>query len=70
MDEAHLVCRSCGNVDLKPVLSLGRTPLADVLLTKEQLDQPELIVPLEVVFCPECRLVQLTESVSPGILFG
>lgn len=70
MDQAQLVCRSCGNMDLKQVLSLGRTPLADVLLTKEQLDQPELIVPLEVMFCPDCRLVQLAESVSPDILFG
>jgi SAM-dependent methyltransferase len=41
-----------------------------VLLTEEQLEQPELIVPLDLVFCPYCALVQITESVSPGILFG
>jgi len=51
-------------------LSLGRTPLADALLTEEQLGSPELIVPLEWVFCPHCALVQITESVSPEILFG
>jgi SAM-dependent methyltransferase len=70
MNYAQLTCRSCGHTDLKPVLSLGRTPLADVLLMEEQLDRMELIVPLEVMFCPHCALVQLTESVSPDILFG
>jgi len=70
MNYSELSCRSCGHTGLEPVLSLGRTPLADVLLTEEQLEQPELIVPLDLVFCPYCALVQITESVSPGILFG
>jgi hypothetical protein len=70
MDHSELTCRSCGNVDLAPVLSLGRTPLADALLTEEQLGSEELIVPLDWVFCPNCSLVQITESVSPEILFG
>jgi len=64
-----VTCRSCGHDDLKKVLWLGETPLADRLLTEEQLSQPELKAPLEVVFCPECTLVQITESVSPEILF-
>lgn len=62
-------CRSCKNPELKTILSLGCTPLADALLTKEQLGKPELIVPLDLVFCPNCSLVQITESVSPEILF-
>lgn len=70
MNNSELTCRSCGNVDLEPVLSLGRTPLADALLTEEQLGSQELIVPLDWVFCPNCSLVQITESVSPEILFG
>jgi len=49
---------------------LGRTPLADALLTEEQLGLPELIVPLDWVFCSHCSLVQITESVPPQILFG
>jgi SAM-dependent methyltransferase len=49
---------------------LGRTPLADALLTEEQLGSPELIVPLDWVFCSHCSLVQITESVPPEILFG
>jgi SAM-dependent methyltransferase len=50
-------------------MSFGRTPLADRLLTKEQLEQSELIFPLDIVFCPNCTLVQITETVSPEILF-
>ncbi len=62
-------CRSCKNPDLKPILSLGKTPLADALLTEGQLGSGELIVPLDLAFCPSCSLVQITESVSPEILF-
>jgi SAM-dependent methyltransferase len=40
------------------------------LLTQEQLATAEPLVPLEVVFCPACTLVQLTVSVSPDLLFG
>lgn len=65
-----MICRSCGYPELKPILSLGKTPISDALLKKEQIGKPELIVPLEVVFCSNCSLVQITESVSPEILFG
>jgi SAM-dependent methyltransferase len=70
MDNPDMPCRSCGHTDLGPVLSLGQTPLADALLTEAQLGSEELIVPLDWVFCPNCALVQITESVSPAILFG
>ena len=62
-------CRSCGNKVLKPIISFGKTPLADALLKKEQLDKPELLVPLSLVFCPNCSLVQIIETVDPKILF-
>lgn len=64
-----LKCRSCGRLDLQLVLSLGRTPLANALVTAEQLDQPELTYPLELAFCPACTLVQITETVPPEELF-
>jgi hypothetical protein len=62
-------CRCCRNTDLLPVLSLGRTPLANALLTQEQLSQPEDVFPLDLVFCPQCTLVQITETISPEKLF-
>lgn len=64
-----LTCRSCGQTGLQPILSLGQTPLADKLLTEEQLGQPELTFPLDLAFCPNCTLVQLTEAVPPEILY-
>jgi len=63
-------CRSCGQRATIPILDLGETPLADCLLTTEQLDQAEFFAPLKVVFCTDCTLVQISETVSPEILFG
>ncbi|MCX7410171.1 MAG: class I SAM-dependent methyltransferase [Planctomycetales bacterium] len=62
-------CRSCGRSGLKSVLSLGRTPLANALLTEAQLDQPEPTWPLELAWCPNCALVQITEAVPPEMMF-
>lgn len=62
-------CRCCGYDGLQEVLSLGRTPLANALLTAQQLGQPEDTYPLDVVFCPNCSLVQITETVPPEKLF-
>jgi hypothetical protein len=64
------ICRSCGNPELKPVLSLGQTPLANSLLNEKTLSEPEPVYPLDVVFCPQCSLVQITETVKPEILFS
>jgi len=60
-------CRSCGAADLKPILSLGNMPLANGLLNKPT--DYEDTYPLELVFCPECALVQITETVDPVKLF-
>lgn len=62
-------CRSCGEKTLHPILSLGSTPLANALLTRQQLAQPEETFPLDLVFCPHCALVQITETVPPEKLF-
>ena len=58
-------CRSCGREGLLGVLDLGEMPLADGLLTNQQLDGPEPRYPLELAFCAECSLVQILETVPP-----
>lgn len=63
------LCRSCGSDQLETILPFGVTPLADRLLTAEQLDQPELTAPLTLVFCHQCALAQIKETVDPEILF-
>ena len=65
----NIECRACGKVGLTPVLSLGETPLANRLLTDEQLSEPEPTWPLELAWCPDCSLVQITETVPPETLF-
>lgn len=62
-------CRSCGKNNQQLILSFGETPLADRLLRANQLDKPEIFAPLDLAFCPDCGLVQITVSVSPDILF-
>ncbi|MBD3217120.1 MAG: methyltransferase domain-containing protein [candidate division Zixibacteria bacterium] len=62
-------CRSCGNSNLQPVISFGWTPLADGLVKEDDLEKPEITAPLDLVFCPECTLVQITATVDPEILF-
>jgi hypothetical protein len=66
---SYSVCRSCGQDGLVDILSLGHTPLANALLTAEQIDRPQPIYPLDLVFCPSCTLVQITETVPPELLF-
>lgn len=70
MTEAEATCRSCGAERLAPILSLGATPLANALLRKEQLGQPEPTYPLDLVLCTNCSLVQITETVPAEQLFG
>lgn len=63
-------CRSCNSSGVERILDLGHLPLANALLQPEQLNNPEPRYPLELVFCPKCALVQITETVPPEILFG
>ncbi len=63
------ICRANSTDDLELIISFGYTPLADGLLTKEQLDKPEYTAPLDLAFSPSSGLVQITESVPPEILF-
>ena len=69
MSHSAALCRSCGQSGLKEILSLGRTPLANALLNEAELDFPETTYPLDLVWCPQCTLTQITETVAPEILF-
>ena len=55
-------CRSCGNKNLKRVVSLGYQPLANNLLNKKN-DKSELY-PLEMNYCPKCYNCQLSVAVD------
>lgn len=68
--QSALACRSCSATNLVPIIDLGSTPLANALLDETQLDQPEASYPLKLVLCPNCTLVQITETVPPEKLFS
>ena len=61
-------CRSCGNLNLKRVVSLGYQPLANNLLKKRE-EKCELY-PLEVNYCEKCHNCQLSISVNPKKMFS
>ena len=61
-------CRSCGNTDLKRVVSLGYQPLANNLLNKR--DEKCELYPLEVNYCDQCHNCQLSVAVNPKKMFS
>src|SRR6201986_3945074 len=69
MTKPAFQCRACDWAECISILSFGTTPLADALLSADQLGSPEVTAPLDLVFCCNCSLVQITETVPPEILF-
>lgn len=71
---ASFSCRSCGQRNLESILCLGRMPLANSYLYPdlypEEAPEQAVLYPLDVAFCRDCSLVQITETVPPEILFG
>ncbi len=61
-------CRSCGNTNLKRVVSLGYQPLANNLL-KNKNEKSELY-PLEMNYCDHCYNCQLSVAVDPKKMFS
>jgi len=61
-------CRSCGNTNLKRVVSLGYQPLANNLINKK--DEKCDLYPLEVNYCEKCHNCQLSVAVDPKKMFS
>jgi len=62
-------CRICENENLQSVISLGESPLANNLLSDSDLNKKEDTYPLEMVFCNNCNLSQLSYVVPQELLF-
>src|SRR5258706_3879059 len=65
----QIACRVCGFRPLKTYLNLGRTPLANSYLAKNELARPEFKEELALQLCPKCGLSQLTQVVSPERMY-
>jgi len=61
-------CRSCGNINLKRVVSLGYQPLANNLLNKK--DEKCDLYPLEMNYCDKCHNCQLSVAVNSKKMFS
>ena len=61
-------CRICKGNHLIEYLDLGDIPLANNLITEEEISQEEKY-PLKVMFCEDCFFSQLSIVVKPEILF-
>jgi methylation protein EvaC len=59
-----LICET----PIEPFISLGRMPIANGFITADQFAE-EPFFELPVAFCPECKMVQLTELVAPEMMF-
>ena len=68
LDSYKYDCRSCGNLKLKRVVSLGYQPLANNLLRKK--DEKCELYPLEVNYCDQCHNCQLSIVVNPKKMFS
>jgi SAM-dependent methyltransferase len=62
-------CRSCSGENLAVFLDLGLQPVANALLDDANVHEPEQRYPLELAFCRDCSLVQVTETVPAEVLF-
>src|SRR5258708_2615407 len=62
-------CRSCGCGDLHVILDLGSQPVANALLSEEELSRREARFLLAVAFCPACALLQVRETVPADVLY-
>jgi novobiocin biosynthesis protein NovU/D-mycarose 3-C-methyltransferase len=52
------------------ILDLGKTALANDFLKPEEVADYKTSLPLRVVLCPDCSLVQLGDTVDPRVLYS
>ena len=62
-------CRFCQNYLDNVFVDLGKTPLANSYLTKDDLKKKESFYPLRAFVCSKCFLVQLEEYENPENIF-
>lgn len=62
-------CQICNSSKLHLILELGHQPLCDTLLTKEMLNEPEILYPLNMVWCEDCTCVQIDYCVDGSVVY-
>ena len=73
MEQNHFkrtTCRLCNGTDLKLVVPITATPVADAYVSKEQLNEHQELYPLDLYQCRACGHIQLLDVVNPKVLFS
>ncbi|MFZ6799877.1 methyltransferase domain-containing protein [Undibacterium sp. Di24W] len=63
-------CRHCNHVLTKTFLDLGSAPPSNAYILRENLDQEEIWLPLKVMVCEQCWLVQTLDFAGRENLFS
>ncbi len=63
-------CRFCSSENLNLFIDLGMSPPSNSFLTVEQLNNPEVYLPLKLWICNECFLVQIDEYKNANEIFN
>lgn len=66
----HSECRVCGSKNMTKYLDLGLMPLANNLEFTARSAKEKERFPLQVMFCNDCALSQLSVVIDPGKMFG
>ena len=62
-------CQICNNPDLESILFIGYIPPVNQMRPIGERPHEQPAYPAELLFCPKCKLVQLSCIVDPGVLF-
>lgn len=63
-------CRFCSSENLNLFIDLGMSPPSNSFLTVDQLNNPEIYLPLKLWICDDCFLVQIDEYKNAREIFN
>jgi len=66
----HTHCRCCGSANMTKYLDLGVMPLANNLETTSKSAKEKERYPLQIMFCNDCALSQLSVVINPSKMFS
>ncbi|MBI3553538.1 MAG: class I SAM-dependent methyltransferase [Elusimicrobia bacterium] len=62
-------CRLCDGKDLKAVLELAPSPLADSYIPQSRLSEPQELYPMDLYLCGTCGFSQMLDVVQPQAIY-
>lgn len=63
-------CRLCLSKEIELAVNIGKSPISEKYVKKDNLDKLIPKVPLDLYFCKNCSHVQLLDVVNPDFLWS